>query len=437
MKLASTGVVALAGILMASSGVAKEITPLVGMSVKSHSNISKIHAPEVADTIITPYAGVKYKDVNSQFESSVDFRLNYETYADNTFDDRALYEMDGYVDFILDPGRLTFSVEDYAGQYRINIQDPDSPSNIQNINVLAAGPDLLLARGAWDVLLKARLANVIYSETADDNTRVIGAASLRRSINSYSSLSVDSTLSFINYNADFFDDYNVVTTGLSYYRDLPYGSLKGSAGYNGFHFDNRADKNDPYYDLSVHLDLGGSSSADFVSEYKLTDLALDAFNPLYTRLLSDFDYLRDETTEKGASGVYRATRHSVSYTYAGSLTSVTLLGYFDRKNYFSIIENNFDDKGVGANISYTLSERVNLYAGITKSKVSYKKAGFDVDVQRAGVGVSYNLREDISILVGAQTDVNESDEVKRDYSDTAYYVQLEYKPTIRKKELAE
>ncbi len=435
MRFLLSGVI-IGGLVATTVAQAKEVTPLVGLSVISHSNISKIHSPEVSDTILNPYVGVKYRDINSQFESSVDFRLDYEKYVDNTFDAKTLFEMDGYLDWIIDPGRLTFSVEDYAGQYRINIQDPDTPSNIQNINVLAAGPDLLMARGAWDVLLKARLANVVYSETADDNTRVIGAASLRRSINSYSSLSIDSTLSIINYKADFFDDYNVVTTGLRYSRELPYGELKAAAGYNGFHFSNRADKNDPYYELNLHFDLGGSSSADFVSEFKLTDLALDAFNPLYTRLLSEFNYLRNETTEKGASGVYRATRHSASYTYAGSLTTLTVLGYYVKKNYFSYTENNFEDKGLGANVSYTLSERASLYAGLTRSNVKYTNAGYDVDVERAGVGVSYNVKEGLYLLLGAQTDVNVSDEIKRDYSDTAYYLQLEYKPTITKKELA-
>lgn len=427
-----------------AGGVAAEdgrvVAPYVGLEIENNSNIQRAESDPIEDTKIAPYVGVEYEDVAGDYESKVSGELRRETFQDNTFSDDTLITFDGYFDWVVVPGRFTWAVEDYADQYRINVKQRDNPGNRQTVNVFATGPDFLFSNELGDLLVKARYADVSYSETEEDSRRFIAAGSLKRVLNAYSALHVDTTLSLVDYDASWADDYDVITTGLRYRRDLPYGVLSGAVGYNGFDFDSGKSKNDPYYDLNLRLNLGGGSSVELSGAFKLTDLALESFNPLYTRLLDDLDIntLFEQTTERGSSGVYRVNRGFGSYTFTGDLLSTTVFGYTNRQRYFENVTNNFNETGVGMSLGYQLSSGIYLYAGASAADVSYIDVdeGVDVDWLRYTAAASYNLAENMFIIGGVikedsqdnqDVQITGDDDINRDFKNTMVYLKFEYR----------
>lgn len=417
-------------VVAATPAQAREVIPVIGLKVEDHSNIKRLQENEVGDTVVSPYVGIEYEEETGDYTAFVDARVDFENYVDEVFDNRTFYEVDAYLDWNIQPGRFTWAVEDYADQYRINIQAPDTPENTQNVNVFATGPDLLLSAGAWEVLLKGRVGNVTYSKDAVDNNRLIMAGSAKRAINDYSALSLDSTLSVIDYDSDYLDDYKVITTGLRYGRDLPYGKFDGAVGYNGFDFDSRSDKNDPYFDVNLKLDLSGSSTFNFSGAFKLTDLALEAFNPLYTRLLDELELntLFKQTTERGAAGVYRVKRAFGSYDFRGPLFGASVFGFVNQQRYFDNNSTNLDENGVGLSLSYELTEKFMVRGGVSVSDIKYKVANFDVDWTAAEVTGIYNFADNFFMVVGAMIEDSKSDdEPLRDFKDDRLYFAVEYK----------
>lgn len=408
---------------------AREMTPFVGLKLENHSNIKRLSTDEVEDTVIAPYVGLEFEDATGDYSAAVNARVDFEKYQEGEFSDKTFVELDAYFDWIVQPGRFTWAVEDYSSQYRINIQEADSPGNTQNVNVFATGPDFLFSAGVWELLVKGRVANVAYSETNDDSARLITAISGKLDVNDYSSFNLDSTLSVVDFNEDFLDDYTVLTTGLRYNRELPYGKFHGAVGYNGFDFDSGKDKNDPYFDANLTLELAGSSRFELSGAYKLTDLALESFNPLYTRLLEDLEInsLFEQTTERGASGVYRVKRAFGSYTYFGSRFSTSVFGFVNQQRYFDFVDNNLDENGGGISFTYELSDKLMARAGMSVSDIKYKVADFDVDWKAAEMAAIYNFAENFFMVVGVATEDSQSEKALRDFKNDRIYLTLEYR----------
>lgn len=433
--LCATGLLAVIGAVCVTPLAAKELTPRMGITVSSHSNVARKPSNEISDVAIRPYVGFEYEEEAAQFSADIDFQLDHEQYKDDTFDAQNFFRADAYMDWNLVPGRLSWVVEDYAYSQRIDIFDPNRPDNLQNFNVLLTGPDVLFSSGVYEALVKARLGSVYYSEFDADNLRFTASAIGRRLLNDYSEANADLQLTSVFFNKDFFDDYLLGKAAVGYKRELPYGDLLLKGGVNWVQHDSGVDASDPYGALKFkYVSQSGYHTLTTTLSSQYSDPALDAYNPLYTRL---YDVGIDRVVnpnELVGTGAYKRDRAEVIYAINGSRLGMSVTGFANKRSYFILDDTDTRDKGVAYGISYRLNPLTYVWAGYYTASIDYLKTDLHLDARSPNVGLSYNLSDTLTLTVGVVSEENDSNDPEKEYKDDIYYVKLEYKGLKKQEE---
>ncbi len=431
----------------ASSVAAKDFIPRLGVDVEQHSNITlEPSGSEVEDTMITPYFGFQYDDKGEDLEAKVDFLLRHETYAENSFKEQDLFNINGVLDWGVMPGVLNWVVEDYAYSQRIDTTEDNTPDNVENFNVLATGPDFLFSHEIYDGVLKLRLADVYYSKSNNDNMRVIGSAAVYRPLNVYSRIGAEFSISNVKFDEVFLTDYTIASAHANYERETPYGVLNLHAGASWADHENGATDSAPLFEAKLASEEGLGQNYSISLSTKYSDPALDAYDPFFTSLLEISDQQTINQNEISGTGVYKQDRLELSYGIQGERLGFSLAGFSTKSNQLLSTVEDTKDIGGGANLSYLLTERAVIWVDGYYSRSEYvdiiderdkpaapEPLGARVDryaeITGVGVGASYTLRDSLSFTLGARNLESQSDDPNRQYKDDILYFNVQYRGT--------
>ncbi len=435
------------GLLLAAmfSGTvsAKEFVPFFGFGVESHSNITrgndKSALPKTSDTVYRPYAGFNFSEKVDKVSAEMQFRVERQLYSKGSFDDQNFFAVDGFVDYEVVPGRFIWATEDSANTRRIIIQDPATPDNLQTFNVFTTGPDLHFTRGANDIVVKGRLGDVHYSDQLADNTRFIGSVALQRAVSEVSRIGLNVSGSLVRFQQDFQVDYDLASVTAGYDRETPWGSLGIQGGYNFLDFENGVSESDP--SLQASLVIGGkeesANALTFSASQKFSDPALDVFDPIYTRLFQVQGVGTIDTNERAGTGASRTRRGELSFERHGDRYGVKLFGYLQDLDRPVDIQETQKEKGGGLNLSYVLRERINVWASYFRFESDFTNKRIDNDPANTGdpvsvdgvtvaAGLSWQIRERVSLSIGAKREKDDSNSVERRFTDNTVFVNIQY-----------
>lgn len=194
------GIAALAGSLLTVPAIAQnapqqdavvdafELSAALGWS----DNIGGLYQDQVSETIAGVGVQAQMLRENHRLNYSIAADLQYLEYLEGTFDS----EVAGYAaldtNAVLVPEILTLVLQDTFGQTQISPFAPSTPDTRQNINVLAAGPDLRLEMGdALVFLASGRYILEDYEITPANSNRTQVQAGF------YHEFSADSSLGFL------------------------------------------------------------------------------------------------------------------------------------------------------------------------------------------------------------------------------------------------
>ena len=426
------------GLLLASFDVsAKEFMPRLGITMENHSNANRTDDPdkEVSDTLLRPFFGFTFKEDTTGLKAKADVLLVSESYAKNTFDSQLLPTIDVTLDWSIQPNRLSWVVEDYAYAQRISTVAADTPDNKEIFNVLGTGPDFVFARGLYDGLAKLRLMDVYYSESDQDNQRLIMTGVLTRALNEYSKVGIEGSLSSIKFEEDYQIDYDIVSIIASYNREMPFGILDARAGVDYVDHEIGSSDSTAAVDLRVTSYKDELHAWSITYSNKFTDPAMDAYDPYYSRLL---DVSEARTVDPGkiiGTGVYETERVEVGYGYNGSRIRLTLSAFAGKSGFLLNAVDDGEEVGGGVGMSYLLSERMTLWADYYQSRTEFpnRNNGF-AETASPSIGLAYALTERLNIAVGAYNVDSNSDlrdpktnKLTQKYEDSVLYLTVEYK----------
>ena len=427
-----------AGSLLAPLAVsAKEFIPRLGITMEDHSNANRIDDPdkEISDTVLRPYFGFTFKEDTADLKAKADVLLVNESYAKNTFDSQLLPTIEATLDWSIQPNRLSWVVEDYAYAQRINTVVADTPDNKEVFNVFATGPDFVFARGLYDGLAKLRLADVYYSESDQDNQRLITTGVLTRALNEYSKAGIEGSLSSVKFEEDYQIDYDIVSIIATYNREMPFGILDLRAGVDYVDHEIGSSDSTPALDLRVTSNKDALHSWSITYSDKFTDPAMDAYDPYYSRLLDVSETRLIDPGKIVGTGVYETERAELNYGYNGSRIGLTLSAFVGKSSFLLNAADDGEEKGGGVGLSYLLSERMTLWMDYYQSRTEFpnRNNGF-AETASPSVGLAYALTERLNIAVGAYNVDNDSDlrdpktnKLTQKYEDSVLYLTVEYK----------
>lgn len=416
---------------------AKEFIPRLGLSLEQNDNIKKTKDNPEADTVITPSFGFVYEDQGPALNASVDFEVRNERFSSNASSNLNLFSIDSFIDWIISPNRFIWAIEDVANTQRITAFDPASPENLQNFNVFTTGPDFIFSNGSYEGLLKLRLGDVYYSDTGADNQRVIGSASAKRLINEYSSLGISSAISIIDYEDAFRVDYDIGFLGATYERELPYGTFKLETGANWVTHDNGVNENAPRGELEFEFNGGGPNELRLAASTKYSDPALEAYDPLYSRTYDVGVGTPVNANQISGDGVFDSDRVEASYARSGRRMRINLLAYINnRESLLGASDADVEEQGYNVGLSYLLRDSLSIWARYNASENDFKNKNSSVKGTATTVGLDYSISQNLKFSVGAsfgeensevidpRLESNEEDQ--RDFSNDIVFLKIEY-----------
>jgi hypothetical protein len=428
--------VGLAALVLDTAG-AKEFIPRLGLSVESHSNVLKTRDDEKKDTIVTPYFGFLFENKSPNMDASVDMEVRNERYTDNAFGSQNLFSVDSFIDWVILPNRFVWAFEDLANSQRIDAFDTSKPDNLQNFNVFTTGPDYYFSSSTYEGLLKLRFGDVYYSKLGQDNRRVIASASVKRLINEYSLFGFNSAASLVDFEEEFFVDYDIGFLGPTYERELPYGTFEISTGMNWVNYDDGAKDSAPMAQFEFEYDSGGGLDVFKLSaSSKYSDATLDAYDPLFSRLYDLGVNNPLNANEVAGIGAFESERVEASYTRGSRRVTASLLAYLNNRTALlrTDAEGDVEEVGYGVGLAYQIKEYLSLWASYYESDSDFPEKNSYVTGSTPSIGFDLDLSDKLALSAGTSFGEEKSNEPKRDFSNNIVFLRLEYRGAEKTKE---
>jgi hypothetical protein len=188
---------------------AESFTYGADVGIGESDNVTLVRTDKISQTMAIADLDFDFKDQTRRFD--VDAKGNFSDldYLQNAYGNQLIGRFDGRADVALIPDRVIWVLTDSFGQAQIDPFTPVVPTNLQNINYVATGPDATFKLGSTVFLdLSARYAKTTYQTDPFDNNTVLGSVALGQALSAQSSISINGSferMSFDNttVNTDF------------------------------------------------------------------------------------------------------------------------------------------------------------------------------------------------------------------------------------------
>jgi hypothetical protein len=180
----------------AASGAAATRQPLltygVDAGIGETDNVNLSSTDKVSQTIAITDVDFAVNEQSRLLVANAKGDFSYLDYVQGAYGPQLLGRFDGTARLAIVPGRLTWVVQDNFGQAALDPYTAVTPSNMQNINYFATGPELSLRLGPVNFMnLGARYSRAQYGSEPFDNNGASAYVNLGRYIAAGASISVN------------------------------------------------------------------------------------------------------------------------------------------------------------------------------------------------------------------------------------------------------
>jgi len=187
----------------AAAGDSDSATPAQGTRAESFvygadvgigesDNVTLVQTDKVSQTMAIAYLDFDLKDQSRRFD--VDAKGNFSDldYLQGAYGNQLIGRFDGRADVSLIPERVIWVLTESFGQAQIDPFVAVVPTNLQNINYVATGPDASFKLGPTVFFdLSARYAKSTYQTDPFDSNAILGSVALGRALSAQSSISLN------------------------------------------------------------------------------------------------------------------------------------------------------------------------------------------------------------------------------------------------------
>lgn len=391
---------ALAVAMAGAPAAAAELNYDLGVYLRHSDNINLSENTPQHDEVIEPTLIFDLKQTGANLQLGAHGQVQYLDYVDNTYEDEFRGNFTGGLDWAILPSRLNFVVQDYLSQRNIDDFNPDTPDNLQQVNLFVAGPSLHAlfgpaTRGQFDL----RYGNT-YSEKNDafNGDRYTAAGRVRHSTGPSVEFTGNLEATHVDYDSidptaapgpaadpdyeryDLYFGYKVQRTAVTVQLEAGYSRLTGG-GTTG-------SSNGPLARGSVIFAMSPRSRfhADF--RYQYTDATQYLVTPALDfgdRRFSDLIYTDLTTADPN---VFRERGARLGYEFDNDRTSLRLRPYYLDIDYLNPLGDDQELKGVGLDFEYRISPLVTLSVFGARGDQTFDTLARKYEDTTFGVGIS-------------------------------------------------
>jgi hypothetical protein len=299
------------------------------VGIGESDNVTLVQTDKVSQTIAIADLDFDLKDQSRRFD--VDAKGNFSDldYLQNAYSNQLIGRFDGKADVSLIPERVIWVLTESFGQAQIDPFVAVVPTNLQNVNYVATGPDATFRLGPTVFLdLSARYAKTTYQTDPFDSNTLLGSVALGRALSAQSSISIDGSferMSFDNttVNTDFdrssaFAHYEVQGARTDLTANL--GATKVTQGAESF--------TGPDAKLQLSRKLSSVSTLTFTVGREITD-GSTAFANLQSGAIGGIVTSPSVVSQSN----YTVTYGSTAWAYARNRTTIGVSGAWEKDSY--------------------------------------------------------------------------------------------------------
>jgi hypothetical protein len=186
---------------------AESLTYGADVGIGESDNVTLVETNKVSQTIAITDLDFDFKDQTRRFDVDAKGNFSYLDYLQNAYSNQLIGRFDGRADVSLIPERVIWVLTENFGQSQIDPFTAVVPTNLQNVNYVATGPDAAFRLGSLFFLdLSARYARTTYQTDPFDSNVMLGSAAFGRALSAQSSMSINGSFERV-----LFDDTQVNT----------------------------------------------------------------------------------------------------------------------------------------------------------------------------------------------------------------------------------
>jgi hypothetical protein len=316
--------------IMPSQGArAESFTYGADVGVGESDNVTLVQTDKVSQTIGIADLDFDLKDQSRRFD--VDAKGNFSDldYLQGAYSNQLIGRFDGRADVSLIPERVIWVLTESFGQAQIDPFLAAVPTNLQNINYVATGPEASFRLGPTVFLdLSARYAKTTYETDPFDSNAVLGSAALGRALSAQSSISLNGSFERVSFdntqvNTNFdrssaFAHYEIQGARTDLTANLGVTTVnQGSESFTG-----------PNEKLRLSRKLSAAASLTFTVGRDITD-GSTAFANLQSGAIGGIVTAPAVVSQ----GNYTVTYSSIAWEYVRNRTTIGVSGNWEKDSY--------------------------------------------------------------------------------------------------------
>jgi hypothetical protein len=299
------------------------------VGVGESDNVTLVRTDKVSQTIAITDLDFDFKDQSRRFDVDAKGDFSYLDYLQNAYGSQLIGRFDGRADVSLIPERVIWVLTESFGQSQIDPFVATTPTNLQNINYVATGPDANFKLGPTVFLdLSARYAKATYQTEPFDSNAINASAALGRALSAQSSISINGSFERMLFdNTDVNTDFNR-SSAYAHYEvqgartnlTANLGATKVDQGSESF--------TGPNAKLQLLRKLSSVSTLTFTIGRDITD-GSTAFANLQSGAIGGIVTGAAVLSQNN----YTATYGSVAWEYARNRTTIGVSGTWEKDSY--------------------------------------------------------------------------------------------------------
>ncbi len=360
-------------------------------------NINRAPTDEETATIGTAGFDLRARHESQRLSYRADSNLNYLNYLDTDLSDQVVGRFDGSAALALIPDRLLWIVRNDFDQTRIDNLSPAAPSNRQNLNQFATGPELnLRVSQSVSVQMSARYGRETYQESPSDTDRYGGEVRLLRQSDEHTTIGIGISTERVETedSASAVGDYSLNEALALYRTTTPRTGLGIAAGYGKVDGDDDS-QDDPIVRIQIWRRISSFSSVQINLSQ---DYSTSALRSLGDSVLSDVVVFSDYALAQ--SDPYRVRLASIHWLSEFPRTRIECGAQTGKEDHSSGADVNRKLTGFNCNVGRRLTPtaELRLFGGWTSDDVD--GATYDSgDDTILGLGFLWNFARTLAVTV--------------------------------------
>lgn len=344
-------------------GPAARLDYTLELGAEHSSNINYSQYDPISQDLLIPRLYFSYDQNGSTVQAHAVGQIEYRDYLQGDFNNELRGNLASALNWIMLPERLAFAVTDNSSVEPVNSLANDAPTNVQQTNVLSAGPTLLLH---FSNALRAQAELRYISTTASrtkyfDSQRGSGALRLVRELDATDQVSANLEAGHVHFTdpgtgpGQFTPDYDTYSVYGRYQSKLAKIQLDAALGWSKYSFDQGApDQSGVMARVLLNWAVTPESTLGIGATHQFTDAS--------QQLIIDPAQIGThiDTTSIAVGNavitpqIYLEKRIDTSYAYDGPRLGFSITPFYRQQNYVNDPLYSQEGPGLGFDLEYRL-----------------------------------------------------------------------------------